>query len=95
MKTRAVRIAVLGCGTVGAAVVRGLAPPWQLQGVAVRTPTKARDCQVSPAVVSTSALTVAQDPDADVVVEVMGGVEPRAGGSAPFRPVPTESEMCL
>ncbi|WP_165368493.1 homoserine dehydrogenase [Serinicoccus sediminis] len=80
------RVALLGGGTVGAAVARrllqhadryadqlGRRP--ELTGVAVRDTTRARD-GIPPALLTTDAAALVGDPATDVVVEVMGGLEP-------------------
>jgi homoserine dehydrogenase len=80
-----VRVALLGCGTVGAEVVRLLseqAPelaarigaPVELVGVAVRRPHK--HPQVPAALLTTDAAGLVGRPDVDVVVEVIGGLDP-------------------
>lgn len=81
-----VRVALLGCGTVGAAVARSLVErsglyaarlgaPVELTGIAVRDLTRARDLGPVPAELLTDrAEELAAD--ADVLVEVMGGIEP-------------------
>ncbi len=80
-----VKIAVLGCGTVGTQVIRLLLEqstdleariggPFELAGVYVRDTSRERD-----AVVPVQALTSDAEgliDRADVVVEVMGGIEP-------------------
>ncbi|GII20832.1 homoserine dehydrogenase [Planosporangium mesophilum] len=83
-----VRVALLGCGTVGTEVVRLLheqaadltariGAPLQLVGVAVRRPTRERgDLPVDPALFTTDALGLVKREDVDVVVEVVGGIEP-------------------
>lgn len=78
------RVGLLGCGVVGSAVAARLSagadlasdiPRLELARVAVRTPHKARPGHVS-CPITTDAGAVAVDPDIDVVVEAMGGVEP-------------------
>jgi homoserine dehydrogenase len=80
-----VRIALLGCGTVGAEVVRLLdeqaadlasrvGEPLELAGIAVRRP--ARHPSVPAGLLTTDAQALVERPDVDVVVEVIGGVEP-------------------
>jgi homoserine dehydrogenase len=80
-----VRIALLGCGTVGTEVVRLLGEqaadlaarvgePLELAGIAVRRP--ARHPDVPATLLTTDAATLVERPDVDVVVEVVGGVEP-------------------
>jgi homoserine dehydrogenase len=83
---QAVRVAVLGCGTVGGALVRMLLEDGHgitarsgvrldLAAVAVADPTKPRPW-LPPELVATDAAAVATDPDVDVVVELIGGLEP-------------------
>jgi homoserine dehydrogenase len=83
-----VRVALLGCGTVGTEVVRLLheqaadltariGAPLQLVGVAVRRPARDRgDLPVDPALFTTDALGLVKREDVDVVIEVVGGIEP-------------------
>ncbi|MFV2012985.1 MULTISPECIES: homoserine dehydrogenase [unclassified Micromonospora] len=83
-----VRLALLGCGTVGSEVVRLLheqaadlaarvGAPIEIAGVAVRRPNRARgDLPVDPALFTTDALGLVKRDDVDVVVEVVGGIEP-------------------
>lgn len=79
-----VRVALLGCGTVGSAVARRLQDraeryadllgrPLELVGVAVRDSSRPRE-GVDPALLTTDAASLVGQ--ADVVVEVMGGIEP-------------------
>lgn len=84
-----VRVALLGAGTVGAAVARRLVDradllaarvgaPLELTGIAVRDLARPRDLTGVPAGLLTD------DPqslvtEADVVVEVMGGIQPARG----------------
>lgn len=85
--TAPVRIALLGAGTVGAAVARRLGEradlyaarlgrPLELVGVAVRDPSRARE-GVDPALLTADPAELVGR--ADVVVEVMGGLEPALG----------------
>jgi homoserine dehydrogenase len=85
-----VRLALLGCGTVGSQVVRLLheqaddltariGAPVELVGVAVRRPGRVRDVPVDPSRFTTDALGLVKRPDVDVVVEVVGGIEPARG----------------
>src|SRR3954449_13081357 len=80
-----VRIALLGCGVVGTEVARNLtthAPelaqrvgaPLELAGIAVRRSGRRRGLDVDPALFTTDAASLVKD--ADVVVEVIGGIEP-------------------
>lgn len=76
------KVGLLGCGVVGSAVVRALRDPsgslvdrFRVMRVAVRDPDKPRDCRLRDVEVTTSPLDVAADPDLDVVIEAIGGVE--------------------
>jgi len=82
---KALRVAVLGCGVVGSQVVRliqdqavelaaRVGTPLELAGVAVRRPQ--RHPEVSPEMITTDAVELVSRPDVDVVVEVIGGIEP-------------------
>ena len=83
-----VRVALLGCGTVGAEVVRLLhrqrddltariGAPIELVGIAVRRLGRDRGpLPVDPALFTTDALGLVKRDDVDVVVEVVGGIEP-------------------
>jgi homoserine dehydrogenase len=84
----AVRVAVLGCGTVGSEVVRLLheqavdltariGAPLELVGIAVRRPGRTRDgIPVPQSLFTADALGLVKRDDVDVVVEVVGGIEP-------------------
>ncbi len=80
-----IRVALLGCGTVGTQVVRLLTDqagelaarigaPVELAGIAVRRPNKHRE--VPAELLTTDAAALVTSPDVDVVVEVIGGIEP-------------------
>jgi homoserine dehydrogenase len=82
------RVALLGCGTVGSEVFRLLGEqatdlaarvgaPLQVVGVAVRDPDgRARAAGVGGDLVTTDAMTLVTRPDVDIVVEMIGGIEP-------------------
>ena len=81
------RVALLGCGTVGSEVVRLLSSnaddlaarvgaPLELAGIAVRRLGKARDLPVDEALFTTDAAGLVARADVDLVVEVVGGIEP-------------------
>jgi len=83
-----VRVALLGCGTVGAEVMRLLSAqaselaarigaPVELVGVAVRRLHKHAD--VPAHLLTTDAHGLVNRPDVDVVVEVIGGIDPARG----------------
>ena len=84
MSRRAVRVAMLGCGTVGSEIVRLLreqagelaaraGAPVELVGVAVRRPHK--HPELGDLLTTDASALVTRD-DVDVVVEVIGGIEP-------------------
>ncbi|HEY5518403.1 MAG TPA: homoserine dehydrogenase [Cellulomonas sp.] len=84
VRGRALRIALLGCGVVGTQVVRLLTQqsedlaarvgaPLELVGVAVRELAAPRE-GVDPALLTTDAAALVER--ADIVVEMMGGIEP-------------------
>ena len=81
------KVALLGCGVVGSAVVRLLqqhsgelaarvGAPLELAGIAVRRPDRRRDLPVDPALFTTDAAGLVEREDVDIVVEVIGGIEP-------------------
>jgi homoserine dehydrogenase len=83
-----VKLALLGCGTVGSEVVRLLheqaadltarvGAPLELVGVAVRRPHRDRgDLPVPRERFTADALGLVKREDVDIVVEVVGGIEP-------------------
>ena len=82
-----VRVGLLGCGHVGAALValvaerrpeiaRRRALDLEVVRIAVRNTAIDRDVPVSGDSFTTDAASVVSDPDVDVIVEVMGGIEP-------------------
>lgn len=82
-----VRIGLLGCGNVGAALAEMISTRGdaieassgvrlQLQAVAVRSVSRDRDNAVDPALLTTDARGVAISDDVDLVVELIGGIEP-------------------
>jgi homoserine dehydrogenase len=87
MSSDKVRLALLGCGTVGSEVVRLLheqsadltariGAPLELVGIAVRRPGRQRDSGIDPALFTTDELGLVKRDDVDVVIEVVGGIEP-------------------
>jgi homoserine dehydrogenase len=84
---RTLRVALLGCGGVGSEVYRLLGrqaadlaarvgAPLEVAGVAVRRPGRPRAVQIDPGLLTGDAMELATRPDVDIVVEVIGGVEP-------------------
>ena len=83
-----IRVALLGCGTVGTEVVRLLTDqaedltqrvgaPVELAGIAVRRPNKHRE--VPEHLLTTDAAALVASDDVDVIVEVIGGIDPTRG----------------
>ncbi|GAA3824989.1 homoserine dehydrogenase [Nocardioides panacisoli] len=81
------KVAVLGCGSVGSQVVRLLraqaddlaariGAPVELAGVAVRRLDAPREVDVPAELLTTDAMGLVCRGDIDVVVEVIGGIEP-------------------
>jgi homoserine dehydrogenase len=82
-----VQVGILGCGNVGSALVRLLADNeelidrrvgvrLQVARVGVRDLAKARDVKLADGVLTDDAESIVSDPAVDVVVEIIGGVEP-------------------
>ena len=87
MSERVLRVGMLGCGTVGAAVVRLLESHrddierragcrLEVRKVAVRDPTRARDVPLPPSAFVDDPIAVVEDPDVEIVCELIGGLEP-------------------
>jgi homoserine dehydrogenase len=90
MEGATVRVGLLGCGNVGGALVRLVVEDadaiqartglrLELGAVAVRSMARERPVPVPPGVLTHDAQAVACDPSIDVVVEVIGGIEPARG----------------
>ena len=86
-RMKALNVAVLGCGSVGSQVVRLLleqaddltarvGAPLHLVGVAVRRIDAPREVDVPEGLLTTDAAGLAARDDVDLVVEVIGGIEP-------------------
>ncbi len=87
MEKTSLRVGLLGCGHVGGALVRLLVDDadriaartglhLDLVAVAVRSRSRERDAPVPNGTLTTDASAVVADPAVDVVVEVIGGIEP-------------------
>jgi homoserine dehydrogenase len=87
MNDRTLRVGLLGCGTVGSAVARLLHEHrediarragcrLELSKVAVRDPSKRRDVPLHASAFTADPMDVIDDPDVDIVCELMGGSEP-------------------
>lgn len=84
---KTVNIGVLGCGNVGAALVALIAERREailgrtgidlsVRAVAVRSLSRERAVAVPAGLLTTDARSVVNDPGVDLVVEVIGGIEP-------------------
>jgi homoserine dehydrogenase len=82
-----IRVGLLGCGNVGGALVQLLQRDREAMAeqagldlevtrVAVRSTSRERPVEFAPGVLTSDAESVVTDPDIDVVVEVIGGIEP-------------------
>lgn len=86
----AIGIGILGGGTVGGTLARRLLDGaddieaksglrLELRSVAVRDLSKTRGFQASEGLLTADAMSVVTDPEVDLVVETMGGLEPAHG----------------
>ena len=80
------KLGLLGCGTVGGALARQLESQrdtiaartgvrLEIARIAVRDLSKSRDVAVADDVFTTDTMSVVEDPDVDVIVELIGGVD--------------------
>ncbi len=85
--SRSLKVALLGCGVVGSEVVRligahredlahRIGAPLEIVGIAVRRPQRQRDVDIDPALFTTDSESLVARADVDVVIEVIGGIEP-------------------
>ena len=81
------KIGVLGCGNVGAALIDLVATQrasvfertsidLEVTQVAVRNMSAPREVDLAEGVLTRDAMAVVTDPDVDIVVESIGGIEP-------------------
>lgn len=79
------KIGLLGLGTVGAGTAEILLSPegrhplvqeLEIYRVGVRDLSKPRDVQISKEILTTDLEAIATDPEVDIVVELLGGLEP-------------------
>ena len=104
------RVAVLGAGTVGGAVVRSLlarparlhaadGSPLELVGVACRDLDKAREAGIPSDLLTDAPAHLVASPEVDVIVELMGGDEPAhtliAAALAAGKPVVTANKHVI
>ncbi len=84
---RTIRIGQLGCGTVGSGVIRILRENAEaisrrtgceirIERIAVKDLADQRYVEVPDEMLTTHARSVIEDPGIDIIVEVMGGIEP-------------------
>ncbi len=84
---KALKVAVLGCGSVGSQVVRLLTEqaadlrarvgaPVELVGIGVRRLDAPRDVSIPDGLLTTNAAGLVARDDVDLVIEVIGGIEP-------------------
>ncbi|TXJ04999.1 MAG: homoserine dehydrogenase [Aeromicrobium sp.] len=84
---RPIRVALLGCGVVGTEVARVLTTDSEelgrrvgakveLVGIGVRRLERAREIDLDPALFTTDAHALVTREDVDVVIELIGGIEP-------------------
>lgn len=87
MSERILKVGMLGCGNVGAAVIRLLDEHrediarragcrLEVSKVAVRDPAKPRDVPLEPSLFVTDPMDVIDDPGVDIICELIGGNEP-------------------
>jgi homoserine dehydrogenase len=110
MSERVIRVGMLGCGTVGASVIRMLAEHGddialragcrlQVTRVAVRDLDRERDVPLPREAFTTDGVSIVEDPDVDVVCELLGGLEPARGillrAFAAGKPVVTANKELL
>jgi homoserine dehydrogenase len=85
--SKVVRVGVLGCGNVGAPFGRLVADQAKeieartglqlvVSRVAVRNLSRSRDIDIDSALLTNDAASIVDDPEIDLVVEVIGGIEP-------------------
>ncbi len=85
--SQVVRVGVLGCGHVGSALVnlidernKAIAATtgihFEIAAIAVRNPSRQRDLPVDSSLMTTDAAAVVADDSVDIIVEVIGGIEP-------------------
>lgn len=79
------KIGLLGLGTVGTGTAQILLSPAQrhplvkdldIHRVGVRSPNKARDIDLDPSLFTDDLKSIVTDPEIDIIVEVIGGIEP-------------------
>lgn len=81
----AFKIGLLGLGTVGTGTAQILLDPWgrnpilkdiEIKRAGVRSLSKSRQVQLAPEVITADLESIVNDPEIDIVVELLGGLEP-------------------
>ena len=73
---------MVGCGTLdllarrGAQITRAVGAELVVRRIAVRDPSKRRAVEIDPSLLTTDALSILDDPEINVVVELIGGESP-------------------
>lgn len=84
MEKRTLHIGIFGLGTVGSGVVELLRRKkgklgevsFSLKKLVVKNPTKKREINLPPELLSTNPQDILDDPSVDTVIEVIGGIHP-------------------
>lgn len=85
-----IEIGILGLGVVGSGTValleknrreieQKIGIPYHIKRIAVRNPNKPRPVNVDRSLLTTNVYEILDDPDIDIVCELIGGVEPAYG----------------
>jgi homoserine dehydrogenase len=85
--SKAIKVGILGLGNIGSGTVeilrkngalleRRLGVPFEVTRAADRDPTRAERLGLAPSVFTTDAQAVVRDPEVQIVVELIGGIEP-------------------
>ncbi len=87
MKSSSIRIGLLGCGNVGAALVQLLTEQHEsvkrrtgldlsIEAIAVKDLDKDRSIPLPDEVFTTDSASIVNNPEIDLIIEVMGNIEP-------------------
>ena len=79
MKSEKVKLGLIGLGTVGTGVVKVLKDydNIEIKKIAVKNINKKRDIEnLAPSILTTDPFEIVNDPEIDIVVEVIGGTDP-------------------
>ncbi|HET8929132.1 MAG TPA: homoserine dehydrogenase, partial [Acidimicrobiales bacterium] len=110
MNERVIHLGILGNGNIGEALVARIESQadtiatrtgirLEITRVAVRTMEELRSTHLADGVVTTDALSICADPDIDVIVELVGGIEPAGSfvnaALAAHKPVVTANKALI